>query len=106
MDLLYKTISVVNNLPEEERFYLGLPLCKAAIRSASDLVPAGDDIGKAEYRRLLNMATAGSAEVAVFLLMIEKAGVLNENTMLEMSDRWNREQLRISCSLDKLRSDE
>jgi four helix bundle protein len=106
MDLLYKTRSVTNALPEEERFYLGTPLYKAAIRSASDLVPAGDDIGKAEYRRMLNMAMAGCAEVNMYLSFIERADLVNDAAMIELNDRWNREQRRINCSMDKLSSDE
>ena len=106
MDLLYKTLSVSKTLPEEEFFYLGNPLYKAAVRSASDLIPAGDDIGKAEYRRMLNMAMAGCAEVNMYLSLIEKANVLADAAMIEMNDRWNREQRRISCSMDKLSSDE
>jgi four helix bundle protein len=106
MDLLYKTLSVSNTLPGEGGFYLGTPLFRAAVRSASDLIPAGDDVGKAEYRRMLNMAMAGCAEVNMYLSLIEKANLLDDAAMMEMSDRWNREQRRISCSLDKLSSDE
>lgn len=106
MDLLYKTLSVVNTLPVEERFYLGTTLFKAGVRSASDLIPAGDDIGKAEYRRMLNMAMAGCAEVNMCLSLIERENLLSESAMIEMNDRWTREQRRISCSMDKLSSDE
>jgi four helix bundle protein len=106
MDILYKTLSVTNTLPEEERFYLGTPLFKAAVRSAADLIPAGDDIGKAEYRRLLNTAMAGCTEVSMYLSLVAKANLLDDASMIEMNDRWNREHRRISCSVDKLSSDE
>lgn len=54
---------VTETLPQEERFGLSSPLCRAAVSVASSLAEGHERRSRAEYRRFMRMACGSVAEV-------------------------------------------
>ena len=104
MELLYKTYSISSELAGKHYCLAGL-LYKASVRSGIEFTP-GREVAKAERKRILNKSLAACAETSVVLEMIRRANVSDNAVVSDLKNQWEREQRRISGSMNKLKSDE
>src|SRR4051812_11768265 len=78
MDVVKKTYTLAKQLPPEERFGLGIQICKAAVSIPANIAEGSGKRSKKDYLKYLDIALGSSYELETELLVID---------MVELGDR-------------------
>ena len=83
MDLAALAYERSRRLPSEERYGLCSQMQRAAVSVAANIAEGHERKASKEYRRFLSIASASLAELETHLLLAQRIGYLDSNSLVE-----------------------